>query len=65
MYVNGIRETIKHNMKFDNAKRYSIAVVTPVKPVAGSKQASNKLIRGLSLEGFHVKLIEPYDKNCS
>ena len=62
MYVNGIRETIKRNMKFDNAKGYNIAVVVPVKPVGGPEQAISKLIRGLSLEGFHVKLIEPYGK---
>ena len=39
-------------------EKYDVAVVIPGKPRGGVKQSVNKLVKGLKLEGFHVKILE-------
>jgi len=57
--VSETRGHIRRYVGYKDREGYSIAVVVPGKPGGGVKQTINKIIRGLSLEGFRVKLLEP------
>jgi len=46
------------NTRINNIENYNIAVIVPGNPIGGVKRTVDKLVKGLNLEGFHVKPIE-------
>ena len=56
--VSETRGHIKRYVGYKDCEGYSIAIVVPGKSSGGVKQTINKIIRGLSLEGFCVKRLE-------
>jgi len=62
MCVSETRGHIKRYVGYKDCEGYSIAVVVPGKPSGGVKQTIDKIIRGLSLEGFCVKQLKPHVK---